>query len=107
MKDDEFVLTLWEAVMLVTQRAGNSKLRHEVEDLFDTSAEMIKIRKVMFRMMWNQSIIPSEIARQFKMPRQKVHYMMSSAEDIKEIQLKHKLELEIIAIQERNTKMLM
>ena len=107
MTHDDYVLTLWEAVMLVTQRKGNSKLRYEVEDLFDTSADIISIRKVMFRMMFYEGMIPADIGRRFNMPRQKVGYMMNSAEDIKEVQLKHKLELEIEAIQERNTKMLM
>lgn len=96
------VPTIYEAINKVTTRRGDGLMRFEIENMFDASTEMVHVRKVVMRLMYNNHVPQTEIVKQFKTTRQIVNGLINAPEHIVERAMYIEAKEEIQEIYKRN-----
>jgi len=101
--------TIYEALMLVTQRNGRTILGSEVAKCLERDRETLRIKRVLIRLFKSYKIPSREIFKEFNMidtPQQTkgnaFYELTKMSKDLVEIGLTEQIENEIQAIFKRN-----
>jgi hypothetical protein len=101
--------TIYEALMLVTQRKGRTILGSEVAKCLERDSETLRIKRVLIRLFQSYKIPSKEIFKEFgitdtrKKHKGTAFYELTRmSKDLVEIGLTEQIENEILAIFKRN-----
>ena len=101
--------TIYEALMLVTQRKGRTILGSELAKSESRDSETLRMKRVLIRLMQSYKVPSKEIFKEFGLvdtpQRTKgtaFYELTKSAKDLIEIGLTEQIENEILAIFKRN-----
>jgi len=101
--------TIYEALMLVTQRKGRTILGSEVAKCLERDSETLRIKRVLIRLFQSYKIPSKEIFKEFGITGSNMktrgtafYELTKSAKDLIEIGLTEQIENEIQAIFKRN-----
>jgi len=101
--------TIYEALMLVTQRKGRTILGSEVAKSESRDSETLRMKRVLIRLLQSYKVPSKEIFKEFNLvdnedkTRGTAFYELTKmAKDLVEIGLTEQIENEILAIFKRN-----
>jgi len=101
--------TIYEALMLVTQRKGRTILGSEIAKSTERDSETLRMKRVLIRLLQSYKVPSKEIFKEFNLVDNEdktkgtaFYELTKAAKDIVEIGLTEQIENEILAIFKRN-----
>jgi len=95
-------LTVFEAIMLVTQSTGKTVFRDDIENYNDDSLEIKRWRIVAIKTMGEFGMSTQQIVRYMKLPSEIIKTLKGLQDDIIIISMRKKVSGEMINIIKRN-----
>lgn len=97
------IKTVFEAVAHVTAKTGDCIMRYEIQNPTNLSQEMVQIRKVVLRLLYNRYQIPqTKLKMMFRLPGGKISELICAEAHLSEVKLYEKVINEIFEIYKRN-----
>lgn len=97
------IKTVFEAVAHVTAKTGDCIMRYEIQNPTILSQEMVQIRKVVLRLLYNRYQIPqTKLKAMFRLSGSKISELINAEPYLSELKLKEKIIAEIFDIYKRN-----